>query len=90
MTENRKFERYAISLEVELNYPGTGKMILNTRDMSDGGVFLYMDEGARPPIGEELFLKLTGLVGGEEPPRVRVRVARITHEGIGLEFIDKG
>ena len=87
MAENRKYERYSISLEVELAYPGTKKTILNTRDMSDGGVFLYMHGGTRPPVGEVLFLKLTGLVGGEEPPRVRVRVARITPDGIGLEFL---
>jgi hypothetical protein len=87
--EHRRFERYAIALEVELSFPGTGKMILNTKDMSDGGVFLHMSGKTMPPLGMELVLKLTGMVGGEEPPRVRVRVVRVTEEGIGLEFLDR-
>lgn len=89
MQENRKFERFILSVEVEMTYSGTGKMILNTRDISTGGVFLHMQGKSMPPLGSELLLKLTGMVAGEEPSTVRVKVVRVTSEGIGLEFLDK-
>ena len=89
MQENRQFERYTLSVEVEMTYSGTGKMLLNTRDISTGGVFLHMQGMSVPPIGSELLLKLTGLVAGEEPSTARVKVVRVTDEGIGLEFLDR-
>lgn len=90
--EKRRFERYPISLEVELSYPslpGMGKLVLQTKDMSDGGVFLFCSGEARPAIGTELLLKLTGTLNGEAPPTVKVKVARITDEGVGLQFLDQ-
>ena len=89
MQENRQFERFTLSVEVEMTYSGTGKMILNTRDISTGGVFLHIQGKSIPPIGSELLLKLTGMVAGEEPSTVRVKVVRVTDDGIGLEFLDK-
>jgi hypothetical protein len=89
MQENRQFERFTLSVEVEMTYSGSGKMLLNTRDVSTGGVFLHMQGPCVPPLGSELMLKLTGLVAGEEPSTVRVRVVRVTSDGIGLEFLDK-
>jgi hypothetical protein len=89
MQDNRKFERFTLSVEVELTYSGTGKMILNTKDVSTGGVFLHMEGKPIPPLGSELLIKLTGPVGGEEPSTVRVKVVRVTDEGIGLEFLDQ-
>lgn len=89
MQENRQFERFTLSVEVEMTYSGTGKMILQTRDISTGGVFLHMQGKAIPPLGSELLLKLTGLVAGEEPSTVRVKVVRVASDGIGLEFLDK-
>jgi hypothetical protein len=89
MQDNRKFERFTLSVEVELTYSGTGKMILNTKDVSTGGVFLQMQGKPIPPLGSELLIKLAGLVGGEEPSTVRVKVVRVTDEGIGLEFLDQ-
>lgn len=89
MQENRQFERFTLSVEVEMTYSGTGKIILNSRDISTGGVFLHMQGASVPPLGSELMLKLNGLVAGEEPSSVRVRVVRVTSDGIGLEFLDK-
>ncbi|MHB8257854.1 MAG: PilZ domain-containing protein [Acidiferrobacterales bacterium] len=87
MSENRRHERYAMSLEVEVFYAETGKLTLNTKDISDGGVFLYMPGQARPSVGTIMNLKLRGLLGGEEPPTVKVKVVRVTDDGVGLQFI---
>lgn len=86
--ENRKFPRFTISLEVEVRDAASGLQIFNTKDISDGGVFLAMDINNAPPIGAELELKLKEIGGGEEPQPVKVRVVRVTEDGIGLEFIE--
>ncbi len=87
MTENRRHERYAMSLEVEVSHVESGKTTLSTKDISDGGIFLYMPNQLRPAIGTVMHLKLRGLLAGEEPPTVKVKVVRTTDEGIGLQFI---
>ncbi|MHB8346806.1 MAG: PilZ domain-containing protein [Acidiferrobacterales bacterium] len=87
MTENRRYERYAMSLEVEVSYPEADKLTLSTKDISDGGVFLYMPNQPRPPVGTIMHLKLRGLLGGEEPPVVQVKVVRVTSDGVGLQFV---
>lgn len=86
--EHRKFPRFTISLEVEVRDATSGVQLLNTKDISDGGVFLEMDADSIPSIGTELELKLKEIGGGEEPQPVRVRVVRVTEDGVGLEFID--
>lgn len=89
MIENRKHERYAMSLEVEVIHAESGNLVLSTKDISDGGVFLYMRNQPCPPIGTVLHLKLRGLLGGEEPPTVKVTVVRTTEEGVGLRFVSE-
>lgn len=77
-----------MALQVELSYPGLGKLVLHTKDISESGVFLYCSDATRPPVNTEAVLRLTGSLDGEAPPSVRIRVARVTDEGIGVEFLE--
>ena len=69
MRENRRDERYPITVEVEVMLPGFWKKrqhTLRTRDMSNSGVFLECGEQACPPIGTELEVRVCELVDGQE------------------------
>jgi hypothetical protein len=90
MRENRRDERYQITVEVEVMIPGFWKkrrQMLRTRDMSNSGVFLERGEQSCPPVGTELEVRISGPVGGEAPPVVRARVVRVTHDGMAVVFI---
>jgi hypothetical protein len=74
-------------MPVELTHPQLGTLHLETADLSDGGVFLKASAEQRPPIGEEVTLRVVGTLGGEEPPLVPARIVRHTSTGMGLEFL---
>jgi hypothetical protein len=91
VAEQRRHERYPIDVEVEITEPAIGRVVVVTRDMSDGGVFLRVAPGqGRPALGSEITLRVTQTLGGEEPPLVRGRVVRATDDGIGVAFLDPG
>ena len=90
MRENRRDERYPITVEVEVMIPGfwkKRKRIMRTRDMSSSGVFLERGAQPCPPVGTALEVRISGPVGGEESPVVRARVVRVTQDGMAVVFM---
>ena len=90
MRENRRDERYPITVEVEVMIPGfwkKRKRILRTRDMSNSGVFPECDGQPCPPVGTDLEVRISGPVGGEESPVVRARVVHVTQDGMAVVFM---
>ena len=62
-------------------YPG------HLRDLALGGAFVECKEVNRPQIGKELFLSIPfGLRNGFV--RVHAKVARVQHQGIGVQFLN--
>ena len=92
MRENRRDERYPITVEVEVLIPGfwkKRKRILQTRDMSNSGVYLLSGGEPCPPVGTELEVRVMGSADSEALPVVRSRVVRVTREGMAVVFITK-
>ncbi len=88
--ENRSHTRVQIPLLVELQHPSLGKIRCVARDVSEGGVYVYLENTA---IHAGAKLKLTLLnpdsVHNQPMPTVDMQVARSDAEGIGLAFINK-
>ena len=92
MRENRRDERFPITVEVEVLIPGfwkKRKRKLSTRDMSNSGVFLLSGSEPCPPVGTELEVRVLGPAGGEALPVVRSRVVRVTPDGMAVVFVQK-
>lgn len=90
MRENRRHERYPINVEVEVALPGflrKQRRRFQTRDMSDGGVFLVSDGKPFPPVGSVIEVQVAAPVDGEPPPVVRARVVRVSREGMAIAFL---
>lgn len=87
MHNKRRHERYPVTVEVELVDSTTGKSIVQTKDLSDGGLFLRLGAKPWPSIGAVVTVRLNESADGATPPLVRARVVRVTAEGIGLEFL---
>ncbi|HEY9051658.1 MAG TPA: PilZ domain-containing protein [Gammaproteobacteria bacterium] len=87
--EKRRHPRRPVTLNVELAYPDGEKYIVNTRDISESGMFLILDKLHMPTIGEVVGVQLTGKsVGKERLPSADAVVVRHTPDGIGLAFIE--
>lgn len=87
--ENRKHLRIGLIVDIELTLQGNDPVTVRTRNISDGGLFLILDEVDLPDIGCEVQVRLKNQLGdGEEPPINRARVVRHENDGIGLEFLE--
>jgi c-di-GMP-binding flagellar brake protein YcgR len=88
-SENRRHLRIGLVVDIELTVQGQAPFHVRTKNISDGGLFLLLDDVKLPPVGTEVKVRLKNQLGdGEEPPVNRARVVRHDPDGIGLEFIE--
>jgi len=87
--ENRKHLRIGLIVEIELTLPGQSMVNVRTRNISDGGLYLILDDIELPDIDTEVKVRLKNQLGdGEEPPINRAKVVRHETDGIGLVFLE--
>lgn len=87
--EKRKHLRIGLIVDIDLTVPGQEQITVRTRNISDGGLFLILDNPDMPPIGTEVQVRLKNQLGdGETPPVNRAMVVRAETDGIGLEFLE--
>lgn len=82
-SERRRYHRTPVSLKVRLKTED-GTQLVNTRDISDGGIYLLMDEEELPPVGTKVKVQAQGMA--VEAPVVEMEVVRTCSDGIGLRF----
>lgn len=87
--DKRKSPRKDITLSVKIIYPSGESQVVDTRDISDGGMFLILDKLERPIIGELVTVELTDDPKNTEAlPGSEAVVVRQESDGIGLSFIE--
>ncbi len=75
-------------LDIELGYPSGKNVIVTSRDISEGGLFLNM-ENDLPVLGEVVSVRLIGdSVGREIFPSDEAVVVHKEADGIGIAFIE--
>lgn len=88
--EQRQHPRIRVPMAVELTHPSIGTIHTSLRDISPGGVFVYLP---RPSLnqGARVKLKATTLVAADPQPTptVDMQVVRVTDDGLGLVFANK-
>jgi hypothetical protein len=81
--EKRRSPRIDLEDNILLSHPDVGTLCLKTRDVSDGGVYLFT---ADFPLseGDEVVLQSQAM---PDAPQVRARICRRDPQGIGLQFL---
>ena len=87
MSEHRSSPRTPIKCQVKVTHPSIGEGLVNTRDISDGGIFLITEDIAMPPIGTIVSGQVQGM--GAEGPILKLEIVRMEPVGIGLKFINE-
>lgn len=77
--------RTRLRAEVKVNHPNAGEIQAHTRDISDSGAFVFAN-GHDIAIGDVVEVQVQGLPGGDAPV-VKMRIARLDNDGMGLEFV---
>ena len=89
MSDNKRdASRVGIVIEIKVICDDGSECTLNSRNISDNGVFLEHDDKELDlKIGTHVVLQVCSQLGDGEPPPVKAEIARITDEGYGLKFI---
>lgn len=86
MNNQREHVRTPFVCRIRLDHETLGTWEVQTRDVSDGGVFVWLEPEQVPPIGTVVTGQVQGLTGAA--PELRMEVVRIEAGGMGLKFLD--
>lgn len=85
MDNKREHTRSPLKVQLRIDHPLHGQMLVTTRDISDSGVFVVVDDAQRLlQIGEVVSGQVQGLP--IEAPIVQMKVVRFEPSGVGLIF----
>lgn len=84
MSDKRKHERLPLSAKVKITHPDIGSVMVWTRDVSDGGVFLITNDTKLPPIGSVVEGQVQGSM--ENAPIIKMEIVRVDCNGVGVKF----
>ncbi len=87
MSDQRKYLRTNMSARILVRHEEIGEKVFNMRDLSDGGIYVVVDNDPFPEVGSCVEVQVQGL---PIPAPVRVmRVVREGEDGYGLEFVEE-
>ena len=86
MSDQRKHHRTSMSARIMVRHEAIGERVFNMRDLSDGGIFVIVDNGDFPEVGSTVEVQVQGLP--VEAPVRTMQVVRRSDEGFGLQFTD--
>jgi len=87
MSDNRNDLRTPMKCQVKVSHDSIGEILVNTRDISDGGIFLLTENIDMPPIGTIVQGQVQGM--GMVAPIIKMQIVRLEPAGIGLKFINE-
>lgn len=88
MEELRRHRRLQVPLQVEVRHPFIGTLEVPAADISDGGIFIKVDECFQLELAESVIVRTLGLGPNADeigPPLV-MKVVRKTADGMGLSI----
>jgi len=85
MDNKREHKRTPLKVQLRIDHPAHGQMLVTTRDISESGVFVVIDDAQKLlQIGEVFNGQVQGLP--MEAPVVRLREVRFEPSGVALVF----
>lgn len=85
MTNQRNSTRAPLKVRIRIDHPVHGELMVVTRDISDSGVFVVIDDAqSLLQIGEQVAGQVQGLP--VEAPVVQMLVVRFEPGGVALRF----
>jgi hypothetical protein len=85
MSEKRKHIRTEFSGNVKLIHASFGELTVEMRDLSDGGIFLYVQNDVTLPVGTTVRVQSLDI---EDAPVLAAEIVRREARGIALMFLE--
>ena len=89
MSENlRRFPRKEIQIEVELRFLEDSARTVITRDMSEGGLFVRLNDTEHYPMGEMVSVRFKNPLADFADTEKDGIIVRHTEEGMAVAFVE--
>jgi hypothetical protein len=89
MNENqRQFPRKEVQIEVELSFLDDGLRTAITLDISEGGLYIQLDNPDYYPMGEMINLRFNNPLSNNQETVKDGIIVRRSDNGIGIAFIE--
>lgn len=86
MSNSRKNIRTPLKVRLRIDHPVHGELMVTTRDISECGVYVLMDQAQNVlAMGEQVQGQVQGLP--MEAPILTLEVVRVEALGVGLRFV---
>lgn len=86
MSNSRKNVRTPLKVRLRIDHPLHGELMVTTRDISECGVYVLMDQAQNVlAMGEQVQGQVQGLP--MEAPILTLEVVRVEALGVGLRFV---
>ena len=85
---NRQFPRKEIQIEVELRFLEESSRTVITRDMSEGGLFMRLNDIENYPMGEMVNLNYKDPYSDYESTEKDAIIVRHADDGIAVAFVE--
>lgn len=85
--DKRRNVRTSFACRIKIAHNSVGELLVKTRDISDGGVFVVLEPEQIPPVGTRLTGQVQGLM--DDAPVLQLEVVRVEPAGVGLRFIQE-
>ena len=85
--EKRKHTRTPFACRIKIISADKSELLVKTRDISDGGVFVVLEPEQIPPIGTIVKGQVQGLL--DDAPILEMEVVRMEPSGVGLRFLQE-
>lgn len=83
--DKRRHIRTPFSCRIKITHESVGELLVKTRDISDGGVFVVLEPEQIPPVGTKLKGQVQGMM--DDAPILEMEVVRLEPTGVGLRFL---
>ncbi len=89
MEERRHYERTQASFKVILTHPTIGTFMGTTRDISDGGAQVLIENHSIPPVGTVLNVLFKKNIGQINDTPVPMQIMYVQRNLVGLMFVGR-
>ena len=89
MVENhRKYERTEIEVDVELSFGESITVHAKTHDVSEGGMFLKLDDSSQFPLGDMVIVRFKDPLNNNQDTTKDAAIVRVADHGIAIAYVD--
>ncbi len=85
---NREYTRREIQVDVQLSFLENEARNARTRDVSEGGMFLEIDDTSEYPLGEMVHLRYNDPDHDGLDTEKDAIIVRLADDGLGISFVE--